>query len=338
MLEKPPIPDERLLEAIHAEYSVRPTALEFLPIGYDSSAWVYRLRTGDGLSLFMKVRRGTVDESAVRVPRFLNDAGIAEVVAPLPTRSGALWAALGEYSLLLYPFIEGRTGMSAGLTATQWRAFGTALKRIHGLELPPALDRLVPRETFVPKWGELARRLAARIAAEPFADSLSAELAAFWRAHGAEIDRILDGADELGALLRARLPDFVLCHSDCHTANTLIDGDGRLFIVDGDQPLLAPVERDLMFVIGAAGAPGRTAEERYFLQGYGSVRVDPLSLAYYRYEWVVQEIGDFGERVFLMPELGEVTRRDSVEGFRELFAPANVVAATDGADRALRQI
>ena len=58
----------------------------------------------------------------------------------------------------------------------------------------------------------------------------------------AEIDRILDRADALGHMNLGRPLEFVLCHCDCHTANLLIDSEGRLFIVDWDQPLLAPVE------------------------------------------------------------------------------------------------
>jgi spectinomycin phosphotransferase len=325
MLEKPPISEDSLLTTVRSAYDLFAVTLEFLPLGNDSSAWVYRLRTGDANSFFLKVRRGAVDESATAVPRYLNDQGITAVVAPLRTRSGDLWAESADYTLLLYPFIEGRDGMSAGLNATQWQTFGSSLKRIHSLDLPPEWIQRIPHETFVPKWSHTTRRLAARIVGESFSDPLSSELAAFWRSRRAEIDRIVRRADEYGALLRERPPAFVLCHTDCHTANTLIDDEGCLFIVDWDQPLLAPVERDLMFVIGSAAAPGMTDEERWFLQGYGAVHLDALTLAYYRYEWIVQEIGDFGARVFELPHLGDVTRRDSVDGFRKLFEPGGVV-------------
>lgn len=53
-------------------------------------------------------------------------------------------------------------------------------------------------------------------------------------------------------------------------------------------------------------------------EGYG------LS-ADYRYEWVVQEIGDYAERVFLTDELGVATKADAVRGLKALFDPGDVV-------------
>jgi spectinomycin phosphotransferase len=123
-------------------------------------------------------------------------------------------------------------------------------------------------------------------------------------------------------MLMGRPVDFVLCHADIHTANILVDGD-KLFIVDWDQPILAPKERDLMFVVG--GGEIRSREEELFFEGYGETAVDWLAVAYYRYEWGVQEIGDFGERVFLLAEVSDITREDSVRGFRQLFQPGDVV-------------
>ena len=57
------------------------------------------------------------------------------------------------------------------------------------------------------------------------------------------------------------------------------------------------------------------------------MEINPLVLAYYGYEWCVQEIGDFGERVFLMKGVGESTKKDSVEGFMKLFSRGDVVEA-----------
>jgi spectinomycin phosphotransferase len=98
--------------------------------------------------------------------------------------------------------------------------------------------------------------------------------------------------------------------------------------VDWDQPILAPKERDLMFVLGAVGGDARTPrQEDLFFQGYGSREIDPLTMAYYRYEWVVQEIGAWGEDVFLRDDVGDETRQDSAVHFRYLFDPGDVVEA-----------
>jgi spectinomycin phosphotransferase len=98
-----------------------------------------------------------------------------------------------------------------------------------------------------------------------------------------------------------------------------------MFIVDWDETLLAPKERDLMFVPGQDTIP--TREAAMFFDGYGAVQVNQLAVAYYRYEWCVQEIGDYGQRVFLTEEAGEVTKQDALERFIELFSQGDVVEA-----------
>jgi spectinomycin phosphotransferase len=118
----------------------------------------------------------------------------------------------------------------------------------------------------------------------------------------------------------------VLCHADLHPWNVLVDETGQLWIGDWDEAVLAPRERDLMFVVGGIGhglvSPSDTAS---FLEGYGEITVDPTRLAYYRCAWAVQDIAAYGEQALLSPAAGEATRRAAVEGFEDLFAPGNIV-------------
>ena len=115
----------------------------------------------------------------------------------------------------------------------------------------------------------------------------------------------------------------------------LLDAEGQVWIVDWDETVLAPRERDLMFVVGGASAADWWGRMRrsLFLQGYGATTIDPLALAYYRYAWAVSDIGEFGAEVFLRPDLGAISRRAAVDAFMSLFLPGNIVAlafASDG--------
>ena len=73
----------------------------------------------------------------------------------------------------------------------------------------------------------------------------------------------------------------MICHADIHRANIIIDKRDDIRIVDWDETVLAPKERDLMFFLG--DGHGRQVESA-FLEGYGECTVDRIGLAYYRYD------------------------------------------------------
>ena len=99
-----------------------------------------------------------------------------------------------------------------------------------------------------------------------------------------------------------------------------------MWIVDWDETVFAPKERDLMFVVaGIARDLVRPHQTACFFQGYGDAAIDPHALAYYRYTWAVQDIAAYGERVFARPDLSEETRWDALHSFVDLFEPGNIV-------------
>jgi len=106
----------------------------------------------------------------------------------------------------------------------------------------------------------------------------------------------------------------------------LIDAAGELWVVDWDGAVLAPKERDLMFVVGGISArlvTPRTTEE--FFEGYGETTVDALALAYYRHAWAIQDIGGYAERALRGYEPDEAARI-----FAGLFQPGEIVAIALG--------
>jgi spectinomycin phosphotransferase len=115
----------------------------------------------------------------------------------------------------------------------------------------------------------------------------------------------------------------------------MLDTAGTLWIVDWDETMLAPRERDLMFVVGGIGAGlVQPHEEAWFLEGYGPTNIDPLALAYYRYNWAIGDIGLYAEQVFLEPDVGELTKRNAVQAVMSCFGPGNIVDLAYTADPA----
>jgi spectinomycin phosphotransferase len=337
MLEKPAISNEAIGSGLTNGYGIQPVRIEFLPLGKDSNGWVYRVETADQTPYFLKLKRPeTVNPASLAVPRYLRDHGIWPVVAPLPTRTGALAHEIPEYTLVLYPFVEGRSGREVGLSPEQWLELGAIVRAVHQMELPPRLAANLPRETFVPhaRYAGVVRRLLRGIGEEGERDDLARELACYWQEKREEIARLLQRAEELGQALQHRKLPFTLCHADIHVANVLVEPSGHLLVVDWDQPILAPKERDLMFVMGSAlrGFSAGSAEEAAFFRGYGSSDVDQVALAYYRYEWAIQDLGAYAEAVYFRPDLGEADRREGVAGVRAVFLPGSEAEAAYAAE------
>ncbi len=332
-MREPPanLSTEALVAALRDQYGLAATELTFLPLGHDSSAWVYRVELEDGRRFFLKARLGVTNQASLLVPRYLHDHGVTRVVAPIPARSGALWAAAGDYALILYPFIEGATGMERGMAPQQWVDYGAALRQIHATPVAPELARQMRRETFTPDGAATVRRLDAAMGAQRHDDPAAQALAAIWAERRPQILALLERADELGRRLQQARPPLVLCHADIHTNNLLLDPEQQVWIVDWDETMLAPKERDLMFAIGGISAKlVGPREEALFLQGYGPAEIDPLALAYYRYAWALGDIGDFGAQVMFRPDLGQLTKQEALRFFAGLFEPGEIVSIAFG--------
>ena len=285
----------------------------------------------------MKLRRGEFDPLSVELPGYLSGQGLRPVVAPLPARSDRLWAGLAGYTAILYPFIDGRDGYQVELLDRQWIEFGAALKRIHTLPLPVGLAARLHRETWSPQWRRMASHSLERAEHEAFAEPVAAKTAEFLKLHRAQTLDLIQRAERYAAALAADPPSAVLCHGDLHAGNLLVCPDGAFFIVDWDDPILAPKERDLMFVGGAQGFRGHTLEEEedLFYRGYGPAQVDRLALAYYRCERIVTDIALFCQQLLGSDEGGE----DREQSFRYLvsnFQPGNTIEAAYRADADLR--
>jgi len=311
MLEKPDLSDESIITVLQKEYGLSIAAVSFLPLGADLDTAVYRAITPGGTPAFVKLRRGDFDEASVAVPKFLSDRGLKQVIAPLPTRTGRLWAGLDPYRLILYPFVEGSDAFEVDLSDAQRIEFGAALRALHTAVLLAAITNHVRREAFAPRWRETTRAFLTRIEKESFADPVAAELAAFLQIKRDETLELIRRAGRLALALQVQTPEYVLCHGDIHGWNLLVDAHNALYMVDWDTLVFAPKERDLMFVGSGLGGNGHTLreEEDLFYQGYGWVERSQTALAYYRYERIIEDVAVYCEQILLTDEGGEDRRQ-----------------------------
>lgn len=327
MLEKPAIPDGLIASELQAGYDIKSVQIEFLPLGADVNTAVYKVVSTTGETYFLKIRRGNFDPLSVLLPRYLSDQGIAQIIPPLLTRNQQSWARLESYILILFPFVDGWDGYRVNLTDLHWQEFGSALCRIHTMHPPLAITDRMGRETFRPHYRQVVEDYLERIVAADFRDPLAFDLASFLISKSGLIQELIQRAEHLAQLLQVRLPEYVVCHSDLHAGNILIDIHGRLYLVDWDESILAPKERDLMFIGGAQGFTGHSLsdEENLFYQGYGQTNINPVALSYYRYERIIQDIAAYCQQIFLASDDGE-DRLQSLHYLKTNFLPDNTIA------------
>ena len=337
MLEKPDIKDELIISRLQEEYDLRVAELTFLPIGADSRTAVYRVLAEDGMAYFMKLRR-KFNDVIVRVPLFLKESGVQEIIVPYETKSSQHWADFGEYKIILYPFIEGKDGFEMELSDHHRRTLGAAFRKIHTTQISPELKESIRKEIFSPEWRDDMKSYLAQVEKKVFTEPTAAKLAEFMKSKQSEITRLIERSEQIASKLQFKPLELVLCHTDIHGGNILIRTDGQLpvlYIVDWDDPILAPKERDLMFIGGGIDEIWKTTrEEAMFYKGYGKTEVNLSALAYYRYERVIEDLAVICEQLLLTDE-GGADRERSYGWFTSNFEPDQTIEIAEKTDRLL---
>lgn len=326
-----------MADALLERYELAAVSIEPVAGGQDDQAQVYCVATRDPAARYLvKVRpaSGAASDVAAAVTRYLHEQGARHVVAPLQPRSGA--QAHARFTLNVSPFLDGRTGVDAGLSTvplcvestqrTHWRELGAFARQLHATVPPPRLAGMLARETYRPAEIDLVRRIDTNLTERTPSTKFARDLAAHWRTQRQTILALADRTEELGKELAQRDLPLVLCHADLHTWNVLIDRAGELWVVDWDGAALAPKERDLMFVVGGISAELVTPQTtEAFFEGYGETSVDAPALSYYRHAWAIQDIGSYAGRTLEGYEPDEAVRI-----FAGLFEPGEIVAIALG--------
>lgn len=328
MLEKPNISEALLISQLQDEYNLFVTTMTFLPLGADSRTAVYRVLAEDGTTYFLKLRR-KFNDVIVRVPLFLKENGVQKIIVPYETKSGQHWADFGEYKLILYPFIDGKDGFETELTDHHRQILGAAFRKIHTAQVPLELKESIRKETFSTEWRDDMNSYQAQVEKKFFTEPTAAKLVEFMKSKRSEITRLIERAEQLASELQAKSLELVLCHTDIHGGNILISNTDELYIVDWDDPILAPKERDLMFIGGGIDEIWKSErEEAMFYEGYGKADINLSALAYYRYERVIEDLAVICEQLLLTDE-GGADREQAYRWFTSNFELGQTVEIAD---------
>ena len=326
MIEKQPLSEQRIIDCLNTNYGIKVARFTFLPLGADLNASVYKAETHDQSSYFIKLKRGRHHDISATIIALLHDVGIQHIIPPIKTTLGKSIQYIDDFTLIVSPFVEGQDGFNRDLTDDQWITLGKAMKQIHEIDVPLSIQHMIRREDYSPKWREAVRFLYAHIESEPSGDEIALKLIAFMKKHSATIHRLVDRATQLEKQIQDQLPQFVLCHSDIHGGNVLMDGNDVIYMVDWDDPIMAPKKRDLMFIGGGvANVWNKPHEEKFFYKGYGKTEINMAILAYYRHERIVEDIAIYGQQLLLTSTDDQNNRTESYKHFIAQFEPQGVV-------------
>ena len=324
MREQPKISESLLRACLRDQYALSPLTLEFLPRGLDYDAGVYRVVNEQGTAYLLKATSRSLAEASCLVPRYLRDQGIPSVVAPIPTSLGTLWARAEEWTVILYPFIAGQCSLT-GMTTAQWKEVGTIFQRIHQVRLPASGgSSSLRKECFDPtEYAQEIHLFETQHLQEVGSASVSQRaLRSSWKAHQSTIHTAVATLEKLAVVLQSRTFPYVTCHADLHARNLIRDPSGQVFVIDWDEVMLAPKERDFIFL--------RKPHAEAFFQGYTGAEIDWSLLTYYLWERVVQDLMYLAHNVCFRDDWAEETRVQVAQTFHESLEPggSNLRAAS----------
>ncbi|GGR77643.1 hypothetical protein GCM10010269_16140 [Streptomyces humidus] len=259
---------------------------EFFPLGEDS--WSYRMGP-----LWISVRRDLDGHfpGAYEIALLLRESGKSYVLAPLPGRNGHVVHRIGDFPVVVFPYVEHAAAGPKSPTAGQIELLVRQLREVHAFDPPASRPVDVPTEDFhFPFDNDLDKALeAAQDGATARCGPYGPLLADLVARNGDHLAALREEAASVAArctaLWRGERP--ALTHGDPSLSNVVF-GRG-VDIIDWGGAMWAPPERDwaaLSRVFGTA-PEGR-----------------PEFLRFYELRWTLAEIAEYGSR-FTGPHTGD---------------------------------
>lgn len=292
MLTPLEINQEELLHKLNSKYDIGATDIDFVPKG--EASWVYIVRKHKNNQWLLKVHKAK-NLSSTRF-RILHDlytkAGIENITHPIPNKENSLEFKLKGYPTALFNYIEGKTAIEQPLTEKHYEKLGELLGQIHRakkvINYAVKEDFNVPKEEFLSVIDYLENSRTASTTQQEAINLL--------KPIQSRLLRQLENLKKLEATLQNSPPDFVLCHGEPSPGNIMVTPNNKVYLIDWDEPIMAPKEKDLLFF-------DKTLTP--LLRGYAKYsndrRINKTAVDFYKHAWNIAEIADWGNRLFLNP-------------------------------------
>ncbi|HJC25247.1 MAG TPA: aminoglycoside phosphotransferase family protein [Candidatus Eisenbergiella merdavium] len=237
------------------------------------------------------------------------------ICRPVQTGRGELFFAQDSIAGAMFSFIPGEAvGYARPYTEQEVFQLADMVKKLHAVR-GGDFEGICPSETYQLSFcGELEQLLISRteLLPEPFREETEREK-----------EMLLSRIRQLRAaaleLEKAALP-YVLCHTDIHGGNLIRDPQGRLWLIDWENVMLAPKEADLFCF----------CEEEYAPLFCGDA--DERALRYYLLRRDLEDVQEFLDSVLN----GEYDRAAQQEVFSHVKRILGHMRGMDGGLEALQ--
>lgn len=314
MRYEPAIDRCALSEAIRSRYGMVVNDLEFIPVGFVAACYSFADATGDRFFLKIWSDTGAARATASRrdtvllLTRALRDRQILDRVPhPLVSLDGRLWEPLDDAAFAVFPFLPGQPP-PAELTDDLRAELARDMATLHAAT-GDLVDVLPPKDTFGMPFADLIRRDLRDLAGigswqRPGLQALKAAILP----RSGDITSQLARLRTLQRTVRSLPSPMVLCHTDLGGGNLLVD-DGRLYLLDWDEAVVAPPEYDLKEAYDTGFSQ--------FLEVYtASGGASPLSLDRFAFYLLRRYLEDLSARlhVILRENITEEQDTDALDG------------------------
>lgn len=286
-----------LLEHLSTVYGLLLQSITFFPEGEDSYGYIVLSENGE--KYFAKAST-SVPNSCLQVASLLRHQGnISGIVAPLETQNGELSVPWQIFRVSLFPFIEGKSRwdlwkVGKDFTDAELTQTAALLATIHGSTDAIASNSLTVATYNLPLRHELHTVLEAPRKISP-QNRYQKQLLDAIAQHSSEILQTLERYDSLGRSATALQTPFVITHGDPTPGNLIIDAENRLHIIDWDGVCLGPPEKDL---VSFTGERFEVVLESYLAERQNGTALHADIFGFYIYEWTLNEIRDYGTKIF----------------------------------------
>jgi spectinomycin phosphotransferase len=303
----------RSVDALRQAYGLPIERIAFLTTGWVSYCYIAETVAGERylLKLYHEAAptplvAGSRDFYLPLTHQLCSRQLLPQIACPVRTSDGRFSISAGPYLLILFHFIDGEPvgfgKMPDGVLMQLAGLVGRLHRSTRDLDLPnPLVEHFeIAFEELLPRW------------LEALASPAPADRAG-WRGfqelllpRRRELLGHLDRLKELQSVVRSRSPEMVVCHTDLHGGNLLLDGEGKLHIIDWEGAMLAPPEQDLFFFAGEESFwdlfwPNYTRE-------VGPARLDAEMLGFYYYRRGLEDLADWLQRLLYTDQDDEAVR------------------------------